>query len=167
MAADITYMHITAEATCGGSAGIEAAGAYIQSGFPDDITCSAEVVPTGTRITHCMLDLRYYGFGILEWTPYWAYAYVTANATRVLAPVFVGVPAVAELVPVGTHIHDGITETVAANCGIYAFPSTNPASRDKPAFTFVRPPYLSYFVRPPYTSILSRTSSPDTFRRAA
>ncbi|WP_414728407.1 hypothetical protein [Zhongshania aliphaticivorans] len=167
VAADITYMHITAEATCGGSAGIEAAGAYIQSGFPDDITCSAEVVPTGTRITHCMLDLRYYGFGILEWTPYWAYAYVTANATRVLAPVFVGVPAVAELVPVGTHIHDGITETVAANCGIYAFPSTNPASRDKPAFTFVRPPYLSYFVRPPYTSILSRTSSPDTFRRAA
>ena len=167
VAADITYIHSTAEATCGGSAGIEAAGAYIQSGFPDDITCSAEVVPTGTRITFTMLDLRYWGLGFLNWLPLYAQGKATANATRILAPVFVGVPAVAELVPVGTHIHDGITETVAANCGIYAFPSTNPASRDKPAFTFVRPPYLSYFVRPPYTSILSRTSSPDTFRRAA
>ena len=127
MAADITYIHSTAEATCGGSAGIEAAGAYIQSGFPDDITCSAEVVPTGTRTTFTMLDLRYYGLGFLNWMPFYARGIATANATRILAPVFVGVPAVAELVPVGTHIHDGITETVAANCGIYAFPSTNPA----------------------------------------
>lgn len=167
VAADITYVHSTAEALCGGSAGVEASGAYIQSGFSNEVVCSAAITAVGTRITHCMLDLRYFGLGFMEWTPiYPCEAKITANATRVLAPVST-VAGVAGLVPVGTHIHGGIAETVAANCSTHAFPSTNSASRDKPAFTFVRPPYLSYFVRPPYTSVLSRTSSPATFRRAA
>lgn len=150
--ATLTYTHKTATVEYGASALVAALGSYIKFGNAS-FSVSASVAPTGTR-------------GVSAYGEVEAEASISSVAIRVVKPSC-DVAALGEVAPVPTHIKAATADTMQGSGAVFAFPSTNSAALNKPAFTFVRPPYLSYFARPPYTSVLSRTSSPTTFRRAA
>ena len=150
--ATLTYTHKTATVEYGASASLAALGIFARYGSVS-FGVSASVAPTGTR-------------GVSAYGEVEAEASASSAAIRVVKPSC-DVAALGEVALTPTHKQVATADTMQGSGVVAAFPSTNSAALNKPAFTFVRPPYLSYFARPPYTSLLSRTSSPTTFRRAA